>query len=437
MPEGPWTTRPTERTLSRVNTPALPGRSHGPHLDAALNTLAQIHHVSGDPPQVTLYELARVATEALNIERFSVWCATEDRRAIRLYFLYRRSTGEVSDGSILRKEDFPSYFRAPEGRTITIDDVTTDPVAADLLEPYLAPLGIGALLDAPIYSEGAASGMVCHEHVGGPRTWTDEERLFAGVVADNVSRLLEESLRQRAEQNLRVYQRELQVLDRLEAMGRMAAGIAHDFRNLLNIVLANAELLAEDALTPDQHVHVHDIRSAVAHGTHLAQELMHFGRDVAGRPSVQTLRPFLDQVTRLAAPSLGGCSVEIRQEREVSRVLIDRPELERVLLNLLTNARDAMGGTGTIRIEVTQASGDRKSAGIGRAVRIAVVDSGVGMDADTRLRVFEPFFTRKPEGTGLGLAVARQIVTRAGGTIEVESTPGVGTSMHVILPVID
>lgn len=420
-----------------MSTPAWSSQTRRPDLEAAFNALAQIHHVAGEPPQVTLYELARLATDALQVERFGVWCATEDRSAIRLYFLYTRSTGAVADGTILRKEDFASYFRAPDARTVCIDDVTTDPIAADLLAPYLEPLGIGALLDAPFYSDGLPSGMVCHEHVGGPRTWTDEERHFAGTIADNVSRLLEEFLRQRAEQNLRVYQRELQVLNRLEAMGRMAAGIAHDFRNLLTVVSASAELLAEEGLAPGQRGHLDNMLAAVTRGQDLAHELMHFGRDVAGRPTVQALRPFLDNLVRLSAASLGRCTVEVHQEREVSRVLIDRPELERVMLNLLNNARDAMGGSGVIRVEVTQATGDRKSAGLGRAVCIAVVDTGIGMDADTRLRVFEPFFTNKPGGTGLGLAVARQIVSRAGGTIEVESSPGVGTTMRVILPVIE
>jgi signal transduction histidine kinase len=152
---------------------------------------------------------------------------------------------------------------------------------------------------------------------------------------------------------------------------------------------------------------------------------------------VQALRPFVDDVVRMAGPALQACRVEVGQPRDVSRVLIDRAELERVMLNLLTNARDAMHGVGTIHVEISQMRGDRKVAGLGSAVSIAVSDTGIGMDADTRLRVFEPFFTRKPDGTGLGLAVARQIITRAGGTIEVDSEPGVGTTMRVILPAIE
>jgi signal transduction histidine kinase len=406
-------------------------------LDGALSALAQICHVAGDPPRVTLHELARIATEALQVERFGVWCVTDDRTAIRLYFHYSRSTGAVADGTILRRDDFPGYFRARHVRTIVIEDVNTDPAAADLLEPYLRPLGIGALLDAPIYVEGVESGVVCHEHVGGPRCWTPEERLFVGVVADNVSRLVEEFLRQRAEQSLRVYQRELQDLNRLEGMGRMAAGIAHDFRNLLTVVSANAELMGHDPMTAEQQKSMEQILLAARQGRELAKELMHFGHDSTERPTVQALRPVLDALIAMAAPSLLPCTVEVHQDTEVSRVLIDRSELERVLLNLLRNAKDAMQGEGVIPIEVTQARGDRKTAGIGRAVCIAVVDSGVGMDADARLRLFEPFYTTKPDGTGLGLAVARQIVTRAGGTIEVDSTPGVGTKMRVILPAIE
>lgn len=406
-------------------------------LETAGNALALLHHGSGDDPVATLHRVARIVTDALDIERFSVWCATDDREAIRLYFLYCRSRESIANGTILRNHDFPSYFGALDGRTISIEDVDTDPAAADLLDSYLRPLGIGALLDAPLYLGGVAGGMICHEHVGGTRSWSEAERLFAALSADNVSRLFEEMQRQRAEQNLRVYQRELLVLNRLDAMGQMAAGLAHDFRNVLTAIVGNIAMIEADRQDESDRETFAAIRDAVSHAEHLVRELTAFGRDVSGRPKVLSLRGCVDQVVRLAAPTLGECTIEVRQAGDVSQVFIDGHELERVLLNLINNARDAMSGGGTIRIDIAQTQNDSKEDTLGRAVSIAVTDVGVGMDATTRARAFEPYFTNKAGGTGLGLAVARHIVTRAGGLIDVESELGVGTRVRVILPAID
>lgn len=406
-------------------------------LDDACSALAQVHIAADEPPSVTLYEVARIVTAALDIDRFSVWCSADDSSAIRLYFLYCRSTDSVSDGTILRKKDFPRYFAALDGRTIAIEDTTTDVAASDLRDSYLAPLGIGALLDAPLYADGEAAGMVCHEHVGGARAWNREERLFAATVADNVSRLLEVLQRQRAEQNLRAYREELQALNRLEGMARIAAGVAHDLRNILTIVLANAELLEGDLPDGQDRAPLDAIRREIGRGRDLARELMDFGRRAAGRPAVQTVRTFVETVVRGVAPTLGGTTVDIVDSGTARRVFIDPTDFERVLVNLLNNARDAMDSAGTIRIEIAPVSEVRYSPAIGQAVRVTISDTGIGMDANTRLRIFEPFFTRKPQGTGLGMCVVQQIVTSAGGVVEVESEPGRGTRVHINLPAID
>ncbi len=279
--------------------------------------------------------------------------------------------------------------------------------------------------------------MICHEHVGGSRKWGEAVRLFAAIAADNVSRLLEELLRHRAEQNLRVYQRELLVLNRLDAMGQMAAGLAHGFRNVLTAIIGNVGLLEGEQHSAEDREALGGIRDAVKDAEHLAKELASFGRDVAGRPTVQSLRQCVDHIVRLAAPSMPDYAIEVQQEGEVSHVFSEVHEMERVLLNLINNARDAMKGHGTIRIEIAQSLRDPKSIALGRAVSLSVSDVGIGMDATTRARALEPYFTSKPGGTGLGLAVARHIVSRAGGTIEVESELGAGTRMRVILPAID
>jgi two-component system, cell cycle sensor histidine kinase and response regulator CckA len=173
----------------------------------ACHALALVHLDASrkDPLSSALTEVAHIATSLLEVERFSVWATTEDESAIRLFFLFCRSSGVVSGGTVLHIEDFPSYFAALEGRSIAIEDAYRDDAAREINTLYLEPLGIRALLDAPIYSHGDRCGLVCHEHVGEPRSWSESDRLFVNAVADTVSRLAETHERLRAEQDLRSF----------------------------------------------------------------------------------------------------------------------------------------------------------------------------------------------------------------------------------------
>src|SRR5690606_19879343 len=116
---------------------------------------------------------------------------------------HRPGRDDVIDGTILRVDQFPSYFAAlSSARALDVADASTDPAVAELRDGYITPLGVGALLDAPIYRAGLMVVVVCHEHVGGPRPWTAEEHEFAADVATTVARLLEEGGRNQAEDSL-------------------------------------------------------------------------------------------------------------------------------------------------------------------------------------------------------------------------------------------
>ncbi|HKV07993.1 MAG TPA: ATP-binding protein [Thermoanaerobaculia bacterium] len=160
--------------------------------------------VRSEDAGAALCEIARVAAETLDCERASVWLYNEERSAIRCAALYEQSSRRTSQGQELAAASHPSYFRALESeRTIAAHDARTDPRTREFLDGYLVPLGITAMLDAPIRGGGRMVGVVCHEHVGSPRKWTADERSFAGSIADAVSLALEESERQRAEAALR------------------------------------------------------------------------------------------------------------------------------------------------------------------------------------------------------------------------------------------
>jgi len=289
-----------------------------------------------------------------------------------------------------------------------------------------------------LFRGGSAVGIVCNEHVGAGRIWTAAERAFAGAVADVCARLFEEVARHTAEHSLEVYRQKLTELHRLEAVGRLAAGIAHDVNNLLMVIGGSASLLDESVTSPQDRELLQSIADAVASGQRMTSQLLHFGRGAASGPSVHALDTIVADVVRMASAALGStCRVETTVRAPVSRVFIDGAEFGRVVLNLLLNARDAMDGEGTVEIDVGARDVVTADGVTRRCVVVTVRDHGVGMSEETQRRMFDPFFTTKGNGNGLGLAIAQQIVHRAGGFFQVESTEGEGTAISVMLPPIE
>ena len=211
----------------------------------------------------------------------------------------------------------------------------------------------------------------------------------------------------------------------MEAVGRVAGSLAHDFGNLLTIVRGRSELVLLESLDEQVRADVEAIHEASNRGSDLVRDLLTFSRHRSGTIQPVDLGGHVRRVERMLARTVGsGISIEIDSATDVPAVLADPAELEHVLVNRVVNARDAMPEGGSIRIETGLAG-----AGLDSMVTLTVADTGSGMDEATRARIFEPFFTTKPEGlgTGLGLATAYAAVTAWGGTLGVESTPGVGT----------
>ena len=407
-------------------------------LNHALAALARVHVTSTNSLTAALHALADIVMSVLHIQRFSVWLCTDDQNAVRQFYLHSGNRTATSEGTILRTEDFPTYFRAlRENRTLAIESID-DEIVRELVPSYLQPLGIGALLDAPLFRGGSPVGIVCSEHVGANRTWTSAERAFASAVADVCARLFEEVARHTAEHSVEVYRQKLTELHRMEAVGRLAAGIAHDVNNVLMVIGGSASLLEQSVASAQDRELLQSIAEAVASGQRMTSQLLHFGRGAALGPSVHALDIVVADVVRMASAALGvRCQVKTTVRAPMSRVFIDSAEFGRVVLNLLLNARDAMDGAGTVEIDVGGRDVVTAGAATRRCVAVTVRDHGVGMSDDTRRRMFDAFFTTKGTGNGLGLAIAQQIVLRAGGVFEVESTEGVGTAISVLLPTIE
>ena len=263
------------------------------------------------------------------------------------------------------------------------------------------------------------------------------ERDQTGIVTHLVGVMLDLTQRRRLEEELRQAQK-------MEAMGRLAGGVAHDFNNLITVIHNFAEFVAETLdEASDAMADLREVLDATMRAASLTRQLLAFSRRQAIAPRLVDLNELINGVERMLQRLLGETIVmQTRLCGDIGMVRVDPRAFEQVLINLAVNARDAMVGGGTLTVmtarvdivETTRATGAELQPG--RYARISIMDDGCGMDAEIAGRVFEPFFTTKPqgEGTGLGLSTCYGIIQQAGGFISVESAPGHGSSFHVYLP---
>jgi PAS domain S-box-containing protein len=239
-------------------------------------------------------------------------------------------------------------------------------------------------------------------------------------------------------------ERQLRQAQKMEAVGRLAGGVAHDFNNSLAVIVACSEMLMGDLAAAGQPTaDLQEIVRAADRARSLTRQLLTFSRQQVVRPVVLDPNLAIHEIERLVRRIIGEViTVQVRPQSDVGKVRIDPGQLEQVLLNLAVNARDAMPEGGTITIATASGHVDEASlalhglAKVGVYVIISVSDTGTGIGPEVRARLFEPFFTTKPvgKGTGLGLATAYGIVTGAGGAITVYSEPGVGSTFRIYLP---
>jgi PAS domain S-box-containing protein len=231
---------------------------------------------------------------------------------------------------------------------------------------------------------------------------------------------------------------------KMEAVGRLAAGVAHDFNNLLSVVLGFSEL-AIDALKPGDPLRrdIEEIRKAGNRATALTRQLLAFSRQQVLAPRVVDLNEIVLAMKPMLSRLLGeDIDLTVLSRGPSGRVLVDPSQVEQVVMNFAVNARDAMPDGGMLAIETSNVTVDEAFVGRpaevppGRFVMLAVTDSGVGMTEATRARLFEPFFTTKEKGkgTGLGLATVFGIVQQSGGYVSVYSELSHGTTFKVYLP---
>jgi PAS domain S-box-containing protein len=247
------------------------------------------------------------------------------------------------------------------------------------------------------------------------------------------------SERHRAEAERAALEARLRQSQKMEAIGRLAGGVAHDFNNLLTAITGSLALALRDVDGESRaHRWLKETDKAAWRAAALTHQLLAFSRQQVIAPRVVDLRGVVEGAGSMLSRMIGeDVALRIRVCEEPCMVEVDQGQLEQVLLNLAANARDAMPDGGTLAIEVSRSRvGLAARAGRGPSVVMAVTDTGHGMNEDVQARIFEPFFTTKPagSGTGLGLAMVYGAVEQNGGSIDVVSRPGRGSTFRIQLP---
>jgi signal transduction histidine kinase len=311
-----------------------------------------------------------------------------------------------------------------------VADTRNDPTSRELVADYFEPLHIGATLDVPIYRGGKVFGILCCELIDGVRDWSERERDFCTAVAELISRAFEQNDRIEAEKRLARAERSRHEAEKMEALGRMAAAVAHDFNNILGVIQLLTDTLARQDNDPAGRAHTLKLlREATDSGQRLTRKLMACARSDSITLTKVRLRTIVEGMRSMIESLVAPSRLVIDYSDDDDSILADQVGIEQILINLASNARDAIGpreGTVTIRV--------RRSRNF---VELSVQDDGEGMDEYTRARIFEPFFSTRPNKShaGLGMSTVFRIVEAHHARINVHSTLGQGTQIEVLFPV--
>ncbi len=396
------------------------------------------------------------------------------------------------DDTLVHRAGYPEYIlthdflplhtetslvaRAAEtGKVVVVNDVRT--VTNRLREPEM-PDGLSEI-SIPIIHEGRVLGVLDIQHREAGKINEGDVSLLRSltghlaVALDNVRLIgelqeqslklrqaneqLEERVSQRTSELVssniklqteieerRVVEDQLRQAQKVEALGRLTGGVAHDFNNILTVILGNCDLLLQSAEIPENKIErLQQIHAAGRQAAALTNQLLAFSRQQVLMPTTLNLNDIITELQKMLKRLLGeNIVLETDLAPDLAPVHVDRSQIEQILMNLTVNAADAMDGGGHLQIETTNVSLNRDTIktlpGIqpGAYVCLKIRDTGNGISAEILERIFDPFFTTKKlgEGTGLGLSTVHGIVKQSGGAITAESTENQGTLFSIYFP---
>ena len=399
----------------------------------ALGTVAMCA-ATARPPAAAETEIAQFAATlaGVMVERSRNAEELHDREGrLRAIFENEPECVKVLDLDGHLMEMNPSGLRLIEADSI---DAVRGVLVGDLVSPAFRPRFVALTREAALGGEGVLE----FEMTGlkGTRRWLETHAVPLRDAHGRVTAVLSIT---RDVTERRALAAQLLQAQKLESVGRLAGGIAHDFNNMLNVILGQTELALE-TLPADSPAaaSLDEVMKAAQRSVELTRQLLAFARREPSLPRAIDLNGRIQEVLGMLERIIGeGIAVAWQPAQDLWPVRFDPGQLDHVLANLAVNARDAMAGVGTLTVTTATAT---RAEGDGSAARdyvvLTVSDTGIGMDAETLGRIFEPFFTTKPQGrgTGLGLASVYGTVRQHGGLVEVESTPGAGTTFRILLP---
>ena len=388
---------------------------------------------SGDLPAATAL-LAETACETLSAESTEAWLLNSQRTEIRCVARYDRADRLHTSGEPEPTGKHQAMLRTLAGSRVLVsvaertDSGSRGLLAAEEPAPYA-----GAAMAAPARLDGRLIGYVKFQHSGGERKWAYDEQNFAASLGDLAALAAESQRRRQAEEALREAQK-------LEIVQATAAGLAHDLRNLAGAIMFQAEAAGRSAegAGPAQAA-LEKIRAAAEQTAALSEGLL-----ALATPQDSSLEPVelnalvLDGLRLLQSPLGPRTTLELDLEPDLPEIEADPTQILQAVLNLTMNAADAIGERAGRVIVRTRRRETESPAGLppGRYVTLEVEDDGPGVAPETLSRIFEPSFTTRPEGRGLGLAVVLQIVRSHSGGVSMKSEQGAGTTITLFFPAI-
>ncbi|MCK5125835.1 MAG: response regulator [candidate division Zixibacteria bacterium] len=396
--------------------------------------------------------ITRLVSEVLDVERVSIWLFNSKKTNLFCIDEYLQSANDHSSGQVLRIVDYPQYFKALQtDRIIDCKNILDDERTAEFAGSYLPVAGVVSILDGAISVAGEVVGVICSEDTNFPREWQGDEIKFIGEIASQIAAILSNFNRLKAEKHEQALKEKLQHAERVEAIGVLAGGVAHDLNNMLGPLVGYPELLLMKL--PDDSPYrkqIEKMGNSAQGAADIIQDLLSLAR--RGRYEMQPIN--INDVVNQYLESAGyekkcetnpDVSVTYRLDSELPLINGSSPHLSKVIMNLIVNAIDAMPDGGKLYIEtgykeLLQPAGLNTKIPVGKYSVLRVCDTGMGIaKADIR-RIFEPYYSKKKMGTsgsGLGLAVVYGIINDHNGGIDILSEVGEGTEFQIYFPVSD
>jgi signal transduction histidine kinase/CheY-like chemotaxis protein/HPt (histidine-containing phosphotransfer) domain-containing protein/PAS domain-containing protein len=402
--------------------------------------------------------IVSAACAGLQVRRTSIWLLDETHTSLVSQLLLDEVDGFSDAPTTLLRAQYPAYFTELDtGRAMMAHSAMTDPRTCEFAESYLSQLGITSMLDVSIRQHGKLIGVLCCEHIGLERTWTDEESFFASALADLAGRAMNAAARTQAEQSLRELNATLEsrVASRTQELARargeaedanhakssFLAAMSHEIRTPMIGLTGMLEVLEHTPLDDEQQQMIRVVQQSSATLLQIIGDILDFSKIEAHKldiaPVDASLSAIVDSVTHAfaSAASQKGVLLNYHIAPDVATAhRFDPVRVRQILSNFLSNAVK-FTDHGRVDLTITNVG----EAAEGQQLEITVADTGIGISEAQQQRLFQPFSqaetstTRRYGGSGLGLVICRRLAALMDGEIRMQSRYGVGTTMTLAL----